>query len=91
MSVRRAPSVVLVPAQCAIVYDGRSWSIQAAPPSWWLEDQEELLEVDERPHATLALVPSLPEQRTACRPGPGPCRRRHDHGSVRRAGGRLAS
>lgn len=31
-------------------------------------------------------APVVPARRTNCRPGWGPCRRRHDHSSPRRAG-----
>jgi hypothetical protein len=81
---RRQPVTVLVPHECALAYDGRSWKLLPAPPAWWLEEQEELHSREELP--ALSLVPPLPRRTTACRPGSGPCARRHEHASRRRAG-----
>lgn len=78
--------IVAVPVDLALVYDGvRGWHYEQAPPGWWLEAQEALLAADERPQGVLSLVPLLPVVRTSCRPGRGPCRRVHEHGSVRRS------
>ena len=91
--------LVLVPAQIAIVFDGRSWSLRPAPPQWWLDDQEELHEANARPWGDLSAVPDLDRlchqtqtagvasetpRTTPCRPGRGPCRRSHEHASGRR-------
>jgi hypothetical protein len=84
----KAPRVVAVPVDLALVFtSGRGWHYEPAPPAWWLEEQERLLAVDEQPRAALSLVPPLSEPRTACRPGSGPCKRRHEHASGRRAAG----
>jgi hypothetical protein len=84
----RPPRLVAVPVDLALVYDRvRGWHYQQAPPAWWLDEQEALLAADERPRAGLTLVPPLPMRTTACRPGSGPCRRRHEHASERRAAG----
>lgn len=83
----RAQRVVAVPVDLALVFDAaRGWHYEQAPPGWWFDEQEALLAADEPPQPALRLVPPLPETRTACRPGSGPCRRRHDHMSQRRAG-----
>ena len=59
------------------------WHYVPAPPEWWWDLQEELLEQDAAP-PRLRLVPDLPAPRTSCRPCGGPCRRRHEHASPRR-------
>jgi hypothetical protein len=64
------------------------WHYVQAPPDWWWQLQEDLLEADAAPRARLSLVPALPalEPRvTSCRPGSGPCRRHHEHASARRS------
>jgi hypothetical protein len=38
-----------------------------------------------RPQERLSLVPPMPVRVTPCRPGSGPCRRRHEHSSSRRS------
>lgn len=82
----RPRHVVAVPLDYAPVFDGvRGWHYQPAPPAWWLAEQETLLEADERPAPALELVPPLQVPRTSCRPGPGPCRPRHEHASPKRA------
>jgi hypothetical protein len=79
---------VAVPVDLALVFTaGRGWHYEQAPPAWWLEEQERLLAADERPQRALSLVPPLPVRVTPCRPGAGPCRRRHEHASERRAAG----
>lgn len=76
-----------VPVDLALVYDrARGWHYEDAPPAGWLDWQEQLHEIDDAPQAVLSLVPALPRRATSCRPGSGPCRRRHEHVSARRAG-----
>jgi hypothetical protein len=76
---------VAVPVDLALCFtSARGWHYEPAPPQDWLDAQERLLEADERPQAVLSLVPALPVPVTACRPGTGPCRRRHEHASARR-------
>jgi hypothetical protein len=88
VSASRRQRVVAVPVDLALVFTAaRGWHYEQAPPEWWLEEQERLLAADERPHAVLSLVPPLPVPVTSCRPGSGPCRRRHEHTSARRAAG----
>jgi hypothetical protein len=86
LDVLRSASVVLVPHDCVIVYDGRGWSILPAPPRWWLDAHEELHDRDTQPAGVLSLVPPWRPRTTACRPGAGPCRRRHLHASQRGSG-----
>jgi hypothetical protein len=77
--------VVAVPVDLALVFDAAGgWRYEQAPPEWWFAEQEALLAADERPQGVLSVVPPLPVPRTACRPGSGPCRRRHEHVSERR-------
>lgn len=77
-----------MPVDLALVFTaGRGWHYSDAPPAWWFDQQEQLLAADERPPRALSLVPSLPAPVTACRPGRGPCRRRHEHASQQRAAG----
>jgi hypothetical protein len=81
----KAQRIVAVPVDLALAFTaGHGWHYEQAPPTWWLEEQERLLAADEQPRA-LSLVPPLSEPRTACRPGTGPCRRRHEHASERRS------
>lgn len=76
-----------VPVDLALAFvPGRGWHFEQAPPAWWLDEQEQLLLADDRPQARLSLVPPLRVPATPCRPGSGPCRRRHEHASERRAG-----
>lgn len=90
----RDARVLAVPVDQALAYTAaRGWEVLSAPPAWWLEEHERLLEQDvdvERLRAgsvrALTLVPDVPEPPTSCRPGSGPCRRRHEHTSERRAG-----
>jgi hypothetical protein len=83
----RPQRLVAVPVDLAMVFTpGRGWHYAPAPPEWWFDEQERMLAADERPHGGLSLVPPLPASRTPCRPGTGPCRRRHQHASERRAG-----
>lgn len=86
----RPARIVAVPVDLALVFDGvRGWHYATAPPAWWMDEQGRLLELDEVPrHLVLVPAPApAPEaRRTACRPGRGPCRRRHEH-----AGGRVAA
>jgi hypothetical protein len=85
--VARPQRVVAVPVDLALVFTpGRGWHYEQAPPGAWFAEQEALLVADERPQPVLRLVPPLPVPATACRPGSGPCRRRHEHVSERRAG-----
>lgn len=81
----RPQRVVVLPVDLALVYDGQEWRYEDAPPAWWFEEQERLHAFDERPQ--LHLVPPLEVRTTPCRPGRGPCHRRHEHGSARRAAG----
>jgi hypothetical protein len=84
--VSRPQRLVAVPVDLALVFDAAGgWRYEPAPPEWWFEAQEALLAADERPQAALSVVPPLPVAATACRPGRGPCRRRHEHASQRRA------
>lgn len=85
MRPARPPLVLLVPAQTALVYDRSGWHLEYAPPQWWLDAQDERVADDERRRGVLTLVPPLQRRTTACRPGAGPCRRRHEHASQRRA------
>lgn len=81
----RPQRIVVVPVDLALVFDAvRGWRYEQAPPAGWFEAHERLLVDDERPQGVLSLVPPLPTPRTACRPGRGPCRRRHEHASARR-------
>lgn len=77
--------LVFVPAQLALVFDGRNWSILPAPPQWWLDEQDDIHERDLQPAGALTLVPPWRARMTACRPGRGLCRRRHAHASQRRS------
>lgn len=80
--------MVVLPVDLALVYDlAGGWRYETAPSYAWLEEQEALLAADDRPRAGLSLVPPLPARMTACRPGSGPCRRRHEHASQRRIAG----
>jgi hypothetical protein len=84
--VARPQRIVAVPVDLALVFTpGRGWHYEQAPPAWWMEEQERQLAADEQPRAALTLVRPLSEPRTACRPGSGPCRRRHEHASERRS------
>jgi hypothetical protein len=86
--VARPQRIVAVPVDLALAFTaGRGWHVEQAPPAWWLEEHERLLAADERPRTALSLVPPLRVPVTACRPGSGPCRRRHEHSSERRAAG----
>jgi hypothetical protein len=86
--VARPQRVVAVPVDLALVFTaGRGWHYEQAPPEWWFEEQERLHRGDEQPQTLLSLVPPLPVPVTACRPGSGPCRRRHKHASRRRQAG----
>lgn len=77
---------MVVPVDLALVYDAaRGWRYEQAPPAWWLEEMEALTAADACPPAALSLVPALPQPSTSCRPGSGPCRRRHEHTGRRRA------
>jgi hypothetical protein len=83
----RPQRLVAVPVDLALAYTAaRGWHLEEAPPSWWMEEQDRLLAADE-PHRPLSLVPPLSMAGTACRPGSGPCRRRHEHASPRRVAG----
>ncbi|MCU1592148.1 MAG: hypothetical protein JWP11_3404 [Frankiales bacterium] len=77
--------IIVVPVDLALVFtaDG-GWRYEQAPPRWWLDEAEALLEADERPRGVLRLVRPPRQPVTACRPGSGPCRRRHEHASARR-------
>lgn len=95
--MRRAREVlVFVPSEVAWAFTAdRGWHVIASPPAWWLEQQAEVLDEEaggpprtggrRAVAARLQLVPALQQPRTACRPGPGPCMRRHEHTSRRRA------
>ncbi len=82
-----ARQIVCVPSEVAWTYTAaEGWQPITTPPAWWLVEQEELLAADERRRA-LRLIPALapvPGRVTSCRPGSGPCRRRHEHASSRR-------
>jgi hypothetical protein len=77
------PRTVLVPTDLPLVYDGAGWRFGEVPPDWWLELTEpEIADAAE----TVAAAPVVIEvRRTSCRPGTGPCRRRHKHASRGRA------
>ena len=78
--------VVMVPTEVAWAYTAAvGWQTITCPPVWWLLEQEQLLERDERPRGLLTLVPDLQVPMTSCRPGRGPCNRRHEHASYGRA------
>lgn len=84
----RPQRVIAVPVDLALVYSAaRGWHYEDAPAAGWLDWQEHLLELDQEPRGVLTLVPPLRERRTACRPGSGPCRRRHEHVGRRRTSG----
>jgi hypothetical protein len=86
--VRRPQRLVAVPVDLALVFDAAGgWRYELAPPEWWFAEQEAVLAADERPQAVLSVVPPLLVAVTACRPGRGPCRRRHEHASARRVAG----
>lgn len=53
---------------------------------WWLTDAalHALGDLHERPEEARNTAEHPPEPRTPCRPGSGPCRRRHEHASSRR-------
>jgi hypothetical protein len=88
-----APTRMLTDVALAFTAD-RGWHYAPVPPDWWFDLQDDLLEQDaplipsnRGPVRALSLVPDLPAasvQATACRPGTGPCRRRHEHASIRR-------
>ncbi len=77
----------MVPSEVTWTYTAAAgWQAITTPPEWWLAEQEELLAADER-RRSLRLIPALapvPGRVTSCRPGSGPCRRRHEHASSRR-------
>lgn len=74
---------LLVPTQLAIVVEPGGIRFAAPPPQWWLELMEP--EVADAPQSAVEPPVVLDTRRTSCRPGQGPCRRRHDHTSPRRA------
>ena len=82
-----ARQVVMVPSEVTWTYTAAAgWRPITMPPAWWLAEQEELLAADER-RRSLRLAPALaplPGRATSCRPGSGPCWRRHEHASSRR-------
>lgn len=79
---RPGRQLVLVPTDVAWAYTAAAgWHPLTVPPAWWLEERDA---GQEPPRAALRLVPDLPVARTSCRPGSGPCRRRHEHVSQRR-------
>jgi hypothetical protein len=84
----RAPLLIPVPGPVAMAFTAaRGWHfLDSVPPAWWLEDQEALTDAPLRPVTVLADVRASRQARTSCRPGSGPCRRRHEHASARRAG-----
>jgi hypothetical protein len=85
--VGRAARVLLVPTEVALAFTAeRGWHTLPALPPGWEDAAEAQLEADHRRWAApaLSLVPALPVVVTACRPGAGPCRRRHEHASARR-------
>jgi hypothetical protein len=84
VTTARKPLVLFVPAETALVYDHAGWRIVQRPPQWWLDEQDEQIRQDEQPAGRLRLVPPYEGRWTACRPGRGPCRRRHEHASRRR-------
>lgn len=88
-----ARPAVLLPVDLALAFTPeRGWHYLAAPPTWWLAQQEQLLEDDERAREVTLLqamyvaesADSAGVRVTSCRPGSGPCRRAHEHGSARR-------
>jgi hypothetical protein len=87
---RRAPRLLLVPGDVALAFTpGRGWHLLEGPVGW-VEEQVRLSDEMDRRAGLLRLVPpldELAERRTACRPGRGPCRRRHEHASERRTAG----
>lgn len=70
---------ILVPTQVAIVYEAGGWRFGEVPPRWWLEMTEP--EVADAPERPLSAPGVAPTRWTSCRPGHGPCRRRHEHSS----------
>lgn len=88
----RDARVLAVPVEQALSFTAaRGWEVLSAPPAWWLDEQELLIERDVeaermRPVTVLSDVRHARGPATACRPGSGPCRRRHEHASRRRAG-----
>jgi hypothetical protein len=82
---RRAPRVVVVPADVALAFTPeRGWHLLDGPPGWLEEAVRRSDELD-GPQRAPAVVDELAARRTACRPGSGPCRRHHAHASTRRA------
>ena len=77
----------MVPSEVSWTYTAAAgWQPITMPPAWWLAEQEELLAADERRKALrlVPLLPGAPVRVTSCRPGSGPCRRRHEHAPSRR-------
>lgn len=76
---------VVIPRDLAIVFDSQGWHFAEPgeiPPGWFLDLLDpEVADAPER-SAEPVEVPIL--LRTSCRPGRGPCRRRHEHASWRR-------
>jgi len=85
---RARVQLVPVPGETCLAFTAeRGFHLLAPAPAWWWEEQEQRLVEDEERLArpALALVPPLSSPRTSCRPGRGPCGRRHAHASERRA------
>jgi hypothetical protein len=77
---------VIVPTDLALVYDGTGWHFAEpgqVPPQWWLEMTEP--EIADASEMAASPGPVMVARRTNCRRGNGPCRRRHEHASSRRA------
>lgn len=86
MTRRREPRLLLVPTQVSLAFTAdRGWHAIPSPAPWFLDEAEEQLARDELPVQPLHLVVTLRREVTACRPGSGQCRRRHQHASQRRA------
>jgi hypothetical protein len=79
--------VLYVPADLAIAFTvEKGWHYLPVPAAWWFEQQADLLEADLRAlvAAQRLSARSEPVARasvpvTSCRPGSGPCGRRHEH------------
>lgn len=75
---------VMVPVETGLVFDPRTgnWRIDAVPPAWFLELTDG---GNDDPLPSCLADLDQPEPASSCRPGRGPCRRRHPHASARRA------
>lgn len=86
--MRSAKTVYLpVPiGDMGLVFDGKRWTVEAVPPAWFLDLTDAGNDLLPPVEVVVELEPiKVPPRVTSCRPGRGPCRRRHEHASLRRA------